>query len=751
MLYRFKTAVVIAIIAIMLYTVHAKVRINHVKGKPKMKTKPFLLRSVAIALLGFVILVSGCSDTPDASSGFSDISSVSETSEILPETQDVRFSESSSDSKYSSVLNVDADKWSLSLAASDDGITILSGAFGEMTLPQSELFRVETQKIKGASAAVSSLSRWSSVNMTHEDNKILLTFSEPDNVGGLTVELTGEADADGISWYTNVINASDDFSVTSVNYPVPAVRSGVMNVFVPERSGRVIPDTAKSGCQSIYDYPGHILSMQYFAFWGKESGIYIGIHDPDCGMKKFSVFAQGGNARLTAAYPAIGAGTAGNSFKPGGYVRWEAFSGDWYDATMLYAEFVHNNANWLPERGRPDTADKFKETAMWVTDYFEEANLAAILKIREYVGAPIASHMYGWHKIQFDTDYPHFLPSKDEAYKRFQTIHDADVYVVPYINGVSWETRDGESGYGVNYENTGRFGTAVNPDGSLAEIQYGNLKPSGAAVKLATICPGYEPWHDIMRSLVRDMEKELAIDGVYFDQIAAVAPIPCRSAEHGHTPGGGSWWSENYNEMINDIKKDRPAESFYISESNGEAYVGSFDGLLTWMWNLDDIVPAFSVIYSGYVQMVGRNTDVCSDEAFFRYHFAQSMLFGQQPGWFNARTSLDEDRLSFIKKVTDARLENISLFNGGKLLREPKIQTDAKYINASNGDTLAPVLTAVWQSEDGGSAVLFAVNITSSEIEATFTLYPEEYGVDCDPSMSVKLAPNSVITFDLNG
>ena len=47
-----------------------------------------------------------------------------------------------------------------------------------------------------------------------------------------------------------------------------------------------------------------------------------------------------------------------------------------------------------------------------------------------------------------------------------------------------------------------------------------------------------------------------------------------------------------YNEMIQNIKKNRPAESFYFSESSGETYVNSFDGLLTWMWNLYDLVPA---------------------------------------------------------------------------------------------------------------------------------------------------------------
>ena len=38
--------------------------------------------------------------------------------------------------------------------------------------------------------------------------------------------------------------------------------------------------------------------------------------------------------------------------------------------------------------------------------------------------------------------------------------------------------------------------------------------------------------------------------------------------------------------MMETICARKPADAFYFSESNAEAYVGSFDGLLTWVLTL---------------------------------------------------------------------------------------------------------------------------------------------------------------------
>ena len=248
-----------------------------------------------------------------------------------------------------------------------------------------------------------------------------------------------------------------------------------------------------------------------------------------------------------------------------------------------------------------------------------------------------------------------------------------------------------------------------------------------------------------MTELVRDMEGNLPIDGVYFDQVAAVAPIPCSSTTHGHLPGGGSYWSDGYNDMIKTIKQGRPAESFYFTESTGETYVKSFDGLLSWMWNLNDLVPAFPMVYAGYVQMVGRNSDAVGTENAFRYHFGEAMLFGQQPGWFYASQYISDQRIDFMKRVVDARMKYIDLFNYGKLMRPPVVETELAPV-----DGYRQVISGVWQDESGEKTVMFVINVSEQAATATLTLYPEEYGVDCAATMTVELEPMSVKIIELN-
>ena len=79
------------------------------------------------------------------------------------------------------------------------------------------------------------------------------------------------------------------------------------------------------------------------------------------------------------------------------------------------------------------------------------------------------------------------------------------------------------------------------------------------------------------------MEATLPIDGIYFDQVSAVPPALCRNREHSHKPGGGSYWSDGYNQMMEKINAAKPVDKFYFSESNAEVYAKSFDGFLTWV------------------------------------------------------------------------------------------------------------------------------------------------------------------------
>ena len=660
-----------------------------------------------------------------------------ETTPNAPET--VKFTQSKVAGRYPNQLTMTAEAWSLSLGYSESGVRFAEGRFGDMTVSAGSVFSLSLRDTQGKYINLTSAAKWATVEVSYDSDTVTIRLSDPSNITGIAVELTGQTDERGISWSSKVVNESETYTVMDMTYPTPEMKGDVINVFLPERSGRMIQNAHEVGCSMTLDYPGHLLSMPYFAYWGEHGGIYLGVHDSAGSMKSFSTNVNRNRVSLTATFPAIGAGNVGNSFEMGGCIRWEVFEGDWYDATRIYADFVHNHAEWLPEKNRPDTDDKFKEIAMWLVDNAWDTDLQAILQIREQMGYPIAVHSYVWHEIAFDTYYPHFMPAKSNTVDRFNRMREADIYVMPYINAVSWGTLDTSQGYEVNYDNTGIAGVARYPDGSAYVVPYAN--------PLAVMCPYFTTWRDIMKQLVRDMEAQLPIDGVYYDQIAAVAPIPCSDPTHGHVTGGGSYWSDGYNDMMLDIISGRPTSSFYFSESTGETYVKTFDGLLSWMWNLNDMVPAFPMVYAGYIQMVGRNSDAIGTENAFRYHFGEAMLFGQQPGWCAASQFLSapQSRIDYMKQIVDVRMQYIDLFNYGKLMRPPVVETEIAPI-----DGYRQVISGVWQNPEDGKTVLFVINVSEQAATATLGLYPEEYGVDCEASMTVELEPISIQVIELN-
>lgn len=668
-------------------------------------------------------------------------------------------------------LYLSRNAWSLTIAANRNGISFESGHFGELTVLPSPVFHLTLEDASGSSVSLDSSSGWRTVRCVHNDTSVKFWLASPGPCGDLTVVLTGRADDSGISWYTEVINESDTCSVAEITYPTPVMTGEILHLFLPDRCGRAILNAGKNGFRHSYMYPGHHMSMQYFAWWGEKGGIYLGLHDPDACMKTFGIRAEQDEGHLRICFPAVGAGLTANSFSPGGFIRWEAFSGDWYDAALLYARFVHTSAKWLPEKGRPDTPQQFKEIPYWICDYIPNSEkqmdarpmtLASVserygkdywtdaaIALKERLGTPVAYHVYNWHEIPFNISYPHFLPARDTAKQGFEKLKEAGLYLFPYINAVSWEMDDADEGFAENFANTGIHGAVRVKTDTPVYVPYPQKKANGQDTRLAPICPSFLPWHRIVKDITRGIEAELPVDGIYFDQIAAVAPTPCRNPEHTHLPGGGSYWSDGYNRLMEKINAGKPADKFYFSESNAEAYMKSFDGFLTWVWTMGDAVPAFPAVYAGYIQMLGRYTDGATrdDDAYFRYHLAESLLFGQQPGWLNAHVIYNEERMCFLEKIVHTRYRYTKIFNEGTLLRPPFAETETPPVTSS-GITMRQVLAGVWQMDDRTKTVLFVINVSDRPAEAVLHLHPAEYGVPCPAELSLSLEPMSVRVFE---
>ena len=663
------------------------------------------------------------------------------------------------------------EKFFIDVSFDDHSASIADGKMGDFDVLSAPLFTADIKSVSGETLTVSSENVWENISLKKRSEYTEISFWGHSDVKELCIMLEVREEPDALVWRVKVFNDSSKWSVMTVNYPTPVLKNSEFDLFIPRFGGRTATDAATKGFSIKTTYPG-TFTMQYFAAYSKKFGVYLGVEDERGAVKFFNANAADGKFSLDATFYAIDGGKVGNSFDLYGEMRWQGFVGDWYDATMIYADFVYKKAKWLPELYRPDTPEKFKNIPFWVCDYVPNIpsqgnNKPMLLSAgsdiyepeywykaplqlqKELGGLPIAYHIYNWCKIPFNIEYPHFLPAKETFLENAPKLRESGICVMPYINAVSWEKRDGEMGHEVNFDNTGVRGSVILENGKTLFENYPQVTVSGHTSELVQMCPSFNEWHNIIEKLSRDMEATLPIDGIYYDQTAATPARPCYNTDHNHSLGGGSFWSDGYNRMMQKIGINKPDDFFYFTESCAEPYMKSFDGYLTWNWVYPEDVPAFAAIYAGYVQMVGRVTDGKKKEdlGFFKCCNARSLVYGQQLGWCKADIIWRPDWLSFIKNAVQTRYELSDVFNKARMLRPPVVKTplprlvtEAGLGNKGNVES-EMVVAGAWRYREGDQTVIIAVNIADESAPFTLTFDAAEYGI-ADKSLPEEFSMN---------
>lgn len=656
------------------------------------------------------------------------------------------------------------NKFYLDITVNERSAWFEKGEFGDITFLKEAIFYAEALNVlSGVKFFISSFDEFEKVGVKKIGNETTFYFDKPKGIENLTFIVKAETDENGISWWVKVVNDSARYSVLSVSYPTPTATGKKYNLFLPYTCGKLVPDAGKKKIRDVYVYPGLRVTMGYFAVYGENGGVYLGFEDERAAAKEFRIDSKDDTTHVRGTFFAVNAGKIANSFEAYGKIRWQYFRGDWYDASLIYADFVYNKAAWLPkidENGRMDTPERFKEAGYWVCDYIPNNErqgdnrpmhisagsdiyepdywYKAVIELQKELNVPVAYHVYNWHTNPFNIEYPHYLPAKDGFKEGVELLQKNGVMVCPYINAVNWEMNDYEGGYETTFENTGRHGAVLDLNGTIDVSYYPQKTKSGVISHLASICPGYYEWHNIIDRVVRGLETQYGVDGVYYDVIAAHSPKPCYNAGHSHLPGGGSYWVEGYNLMMEKINRDKPKDSFYFTEGNGEAYAKSFDGFLTWVWVHNGEVPAFPLIYAGYIEMVGR----CligkkkEDDDFFKYSLVKMFLYGQQLGWGKADVVYNKTRMEFLKKIVSLRYSYNKFFHRAKMLRPPVAVSNKPPVVTSpalwydEDITMDQVLCGAWKERDESKIVVFVFNTANEKSKFTITFNAEEYGLN---------------------
>ena len=158
-----------------------------------------------------------------------------------------------------------------------------------------------------------------------------------------------------------------------------------------------------------------------------------------------------------------------------------------------------------------NTREKFKSIPFWISDYIPNIesqgnNKPMLLSAgsdiyepeywyktpielqKELRGVPIGYHVYNWHKIPFNNDYPHYFPTKKCVPEGLAELKRAGIKVMPYINALMWDLLDREN-TDYQYTSVAKPSAVKRRDGGVKGIPYGQFEKDGQPTRLSPMCP----------------------------------------------------------------------------------------------------------------------------------------------------------------------------------------------------------------------------------------------------------------------
>lgn len=593
---------------------------------------------------------------------------------------------------------------------------------------------------------------------------LVLRWSAPNDprLKGVSAEAIAAPDQSGWSWSFH-LNVPAEYGVTHTTFPQIAISKpdvGAYSLF-PAGPGVVNKTLWNSAYSMKSVYPTGWCAMQFEAICpqnSQDAGLYFGMHDPFGGVKEIGIVSDPASQSVRLSYdmPAPNPGKSANGFRLSGTAVWRLLRGDWYDAAMVYRDWVAHSAKWWPkltDDGRADTPLWMRELCGWaLSSGPPDACVPGVLQMQKQLGVPMGFHWYEWHSNPFDNDYPHYFPTKPGVAEAVGKLQQSNVFVMPYINGRLWDTRDrGTEDF--EFTKLARPSAAKDETGQPITESYGSKENDGTPVKLAVMCPTTELWQRTVRETVLRIMNEVGTKGVYIDQIAAAGPVLCMDPTHGHPLGGGHWWTEEgYWKLLAALRDAMPQDRMITTECNAEPYIRFMDGYLTWHWQWDSMVPAFPAIYAGAIQMFSRaynGTGPTRNDAFCM-RMGQQLVFGEQIGWLNPNIAAEEVAGPMLQQTVQLRHQLRRFFYAGRMQRPLKLTGAMPTVRADwqwGGEdwvTTDAVMTGVWKLEKEKKLAVVFTNVSDKPVSLTVHFNGAQYGIT---AKDMRLRERSKATF----
>ena len=536
-----------------------------------------------------------------------------------------------------------------------------------------------------------------------------------------TVTLTGDHDA--AEWRLAVRNRSAEWGLSDTEYPVLQhfVRPGMATALVPDGNwgGRIVEDVEHGFYR---EYPGgDAASVQTFAYMLGDVGLQITARDGKAQEKVFNTTDQ--KARIWYRCPDSGKPGAANA--PDFAVETAVFKGDWWTAAKRYREWALRQ-KWArkgPLATRKDFCRRLGDVGLWLQIWNPpgEVTNAVAKALAALPDIPLGVHWYVWHQIPFDHSYPEYRPEKQGVREAMEWMKRHGVLVMPYINARLWDTAlpsfDGARSF-----------ACKKPDGNIY------VEKSACARNMAPMCPATVFWQQTIGDICAWLVDDLGANALYLDQVAQTGPGACHDPSHGHSLGGGAWWTEGYRNMITPIRRHAAEKGVAITaEGSSEPFMDSLDAFLAWNERAPNDVPLLPAVYSGRTVYFSSPQDRRDSLDAFCAVQGRDFLWGCQLGWYwgsdHFFDSRNTDRISFVTALCRERIARKDFLVYGELLGEVSVTSGAPQMDLALNRIrtknvvrcrMPSVRGTVWKDAQGKNLLACLVNVSSSERTVTW-------------------------------
>ena len=650
----------------------------------------------------------------------------------------------------------------------------------------SSLFSLYLRKLdNNEEVYVPSLWDWGNkeVVLSNGGKDCTITFSNHDvaNIPNtLEAVVTIKTNGSKSEWDLSVTGVGENHSLMNVSFPNINIKGDGGEFLIPSYSGQIFADPANNGINYTGQYPsGYIASMQFMAYYGGVADIYFGFHDSSASTKTFSAHDTDGGVKVDCLTPIPNKSLKGNDWEFPGHFELDLFNGDWYAAALIYKEWVSNNASYWPleSAARQERQAEIGKVGIWFYDngYVPASGgNAAYTRTADAIASEaqncidlmgddivIGHHFYSGWGGPFDDNYPELNYNTIAGMKaEIQNLQDQGMYFMPYFNGRMYDI-DLDSWDETGYPDATK---RENLDNDGNDYFWQNFKNSdGVDQYFGVQCPTQPTWQGIVEAKAIEMSNTaLGAKGLYLDQVAHADVKECMGKsindnedKHGHTLGGGSFWREGYHDLIQNIHDNNnvPSDRFVTVEGGCDYLLDVVDGVMVGAWDQPNIVPAYSAIYAGKVQMFGTTTvtSIYDDPSFYT-QYAQSFSFGIQPGrfttWFASDPNSEEKARPFIRSLGRMRYKLRNFMSFGEMKYPPTVNpinpnpiptitSDWDGLEPDNWSdhirmvTISQLQKSLWKSEDGIAFVFVNASMTD-DLEFSFDVNGAEYGLAGD-------------------